>query len=481
MVDTKHTILVFGLHHKRAPIQVRECLAFEEKDIPKTLTEIIHLPKIAEVAMLSTCNRVELYITTSEPEKALASLQSYLSHSKNVPSESFMPYSFLMTGQEAILHLFRVAAGIDSLVLGEDQILGQVKTALRQAIHVKTAGRHVHKVFQMALSTGKAVRSETGIASRDVSLARAAFDFSLAHHPHLLKQRIAVLGGGKMAEIILQCLSEHSDVDVMMPLSVLVANRTEDKATHLAETYGFTAISRAELMAQFENVDVLFVATASPHYILHAADFMAKKGKTIIFDISVPRNVEPETGSLPEVTLYNTDDLAGYSGYSNENRDNLLAQAEVIISREYKNYEEWRNSRLAAPFIMMLREQFELIRQRELESLLIQNPQLEQLQGKETIEILEKLSRQLLNKLLHYPIMQLKRMANDGNLSSNEMAVYMKQAMSEALEKTRQASPEKWVPYQLPTSSKTSNTVERYEEETIEAIPDNIIPFSRSI
>lgn len=473
MLDMKHKLLVFGLHHRRASIDVRECLAFEEKDIPHTLTALSQLPGVSEVAMLSTCNRIEVYAAVDNTEEALRHIQHYLSHSKNVPLASFIPFSFSYSERDAVMHLFRVASGIDSLVLGEDQILGQVKTALRQALHAKTSGRLIHKVFQLALSTGKAVRTETGIATRDISLAKAAFEYSLEHHPELLGKRIGVLGGGKMAEIILHCLADYKAQNAVDSLSVVVANRTEDKAQHLAEKYEFTATSRAELFANLDSVDALFVATASPHYILHLTDFTQQSSPTLIFDISVPRNVDPEVGLLSGVTLYNTDDLSDYSGNTDDNRESLLQLAEAIIEREYENYTEWQSSRLAAPFIMMLRKQFEAIREREFESLLNQNPQLEQLQGSDAIEMLETLSKQLLNKLLHYPIIQLKRMASEGTLSSEAMSGYMNKAMAAALEKTR-LEPDVFMPYPVGKNQVVAQT-EQNEEEV-----EQLRPVSRS-
>ena len=400
-------VLVFGLRHQRAPIAVREKLSFEPAEIPVVLRRLLQehreVDGIEEVAMLSTCNRIELYAAVHDADKAIAAIKDFLAHYKNLTVESFQPYSFVLQGEDAVLHLFQVASGIDSLILGEDQIMSQVKEALKLATLAKTTGLLLDKVFQSALTVGKAVRTETGIATRDINIAKAAFEFTQVHHPEFLERPIAIIGGGKMAEIILGCLSSMLSIQKTPHQKVMVLNRTPQRAEELASQFGFTGYGWDQLDEAINKAETIFVATGSPHFILNTKHFHQAPRPKIVMDISVPRNVDPIVGQYNGISLYNTDDLAGYSGYTGDNRIRLIAQANDIIAREFRNFQEWEISRLVAPLITQLRQQFELIRRREVASILSDYPEL-----KESMPALEALSKNLLNKFLHHPTVQMK-------------------------------------------------------------------------
>jgi glutamyl-tRNA reductase len=408
--DKEKQVLVFGLRHQRAPIAIREKLAFEPGEIPAVLRRLLQQHQassgIEEAIVLSTCNRIEIYAAVRDADVAVSAIKTFLGQYKHIDPATFQPYSFVLLRDDAVVHLFKVASGIDSLILGEDQIMAQVKEALKLGTVAQSSGLLLDKVFQSALTVGKAVRTETGIATRDINIAKAAFEFTQEHHSQFLKRPMAVIGGGKMAEILLGCL--HSALplptsttkDVPM---VTVLNRTQARAEELATQFGFQGLGWECLEQAVARSETIFVATGSPHFILTSKHLHQAPRPKVLMDISVPRNIDPVVGQYNGISLYNTDDLAGYSGYTGENRVRLIAQANDIIAREFRNFQEWQVGRLVAPLITQLRQQFELIRRRELTAIVSENPDL-----KASMPALEALTKSLLNKFLHHPTVQIK-------------------------------------------------------------------------
>lgn len=396
--------LVFGLRHKSAPIEIREHLAFSASETPKALSALAQLPDVAQVVILSTCNRIEIYAQVAHPERALAQIQQYLSQLKQLPAESFLPYSFALEGEQAIEHLFEVASGLDSLVLGEDQILAQVKESLHLSMLAKASGLEIEQIFKTALTVGKAVRTEAGIAARDISIAKAAFEFAELNQKSLLGQTTAVIGGGKMAQILLGCFASSIPLSANKAKQVIVVNRHDERAEELAKIYGFWAQKWSELDAVLQQADTIFVATASPHFILRPEHFYHVPRPRFIVDISVPRNVDPTVGQFNGIHLYNTDDLVGFSGYSGENQQRLIAQARTIIDRELQGLRLWQQSRTVAPLIAQIRAHFDEIRQNQVAAVLNENPNLMSAE-----DIIEQVTRTALNKILHAPTVALKQ------------------------------------------------------------------------
>ncbi len=395
--------VVIGVRHRTAPIEIREKLAFSQEETPDALREMLTYPGILEAAILSTCNRTEVYATVSDTEIGIRSLKSFLSDYKRFDYNSYMHYAFILLHEDAVMHLFRVSSGLDSLVLGEGQILAQVKESLKTAMLARTSGEIMEKIFKTALSVGKAVRSETGIANRDISVSRAAYEFARTQHPEFLQGSIALIGAGKMAEILMSSLKSSLPADSRKPEQIVLVNRTPERVKALSDKYGFPGYGWEEMERIIRDYDTLFVATSSPHYLLKPELFSNLQKPKVIIDISVPRNVDPLVGEMPGVSLYNTDNLSGYCGYTGENRMRLIKQAHQIIEREYQKYHQWTISRTAVPVITQFRARVEDIRRSVIAELETACPKIQQ-----NCDMIDELSRALVNKIIHDPTVRLR-------------------------------------------------------------------------
>jgi glutamyl-tRNA reductase len=321
---------------------------------------------------------------------------------KGVDIGIYQPGLFTLLHEDVAVHLFRVASGLDSLILGEGQILAQVKEALSSAQKLKSTGIVIDKLFKSALSVGKRVRTETGIASRDASVSQAALDFAKKLDPNLLDRKISLIGGGKMIEILLSAFKEKMTPEQQQ--GVRLVNRSENRLTSLVEKYGFPGYTWPQLPAVLEDSEVLFVATGAPHAVLFPDDFQVGCEK-LIMDISVPRNVDPMVGELSGVRLYNTDDLVGVSGFSPESEHLLKDQAQSIIEEEFSAFHHWfKTLPVAGPTIARLRAKVESIRKEEAAC---HCPVLGS-----SCNIIDELSKSLINKILHDPTVRLKSTRN---------------------------------------------------------------------
>lgn len=395
--------IVIGVRHKTAPIEIREKLAFSNEEIPEALRAMLSFPGIAEGAILSTCNRTEIYVTATDTEVGIRSLKAFLSQYKQFHYNQHMIHAFILLHEDAVMHLFRVASGLDSLVLAEGQIMAQVKEALRVAMEVGSSGEIIEKIFKTALSVGKAVRSETGIAQQDCSVAQAAYEFAIRHHPSFLEGGIALIGAGKMAEILLSALQEGLPMNRRRPEQIALVNRTPERTADLAQAHGITGFGWDELRPVVARYDTLFVATSSSQFVLQPEMLENMACPKLVFDISVPRNVNPVVGQLQGVSLYNTDDLSGYSGYTGEHRVQLIHQAHQIIEREYQKYHQWHMGRSATPVITRLRAWVETIRRNEVAGIEAHCPYVQS-----SCNVIDDLSRTLVNKILHDPTVKLR-------------------------------------------------------------------------
>jgi glutamyl-tRNA reductase len=397
-----HTVVI-GVRHRTAPIEIREKLAFSQEETPDALREMMLLPGILEGAILSTCNRTEVYATVTDTELGMRSLKSFLSEYKQFEYDEHMHHAFILLHEDSVMHLFRVASGLDSLVLGEGQIMAQVKETLKTAMHTRSSGEVIEKIFKSALSVGKAVRSETGIANRDISVSRAAFEFALTRHPEFVNGKIAVLGAGKMAEILIASLKAAVPMDKRGDEQIVLVNRTPERVKSLSQKYGFPGYGWEELERVVKDYDTLFVATSSPHFVLVEEHFSEVTQPKTVIDISVPRNVDPVVSEMPHIALFNTDDLSGFCGYTGENRLRLIQQAHQIIEREYEKYHQWSVARNAAPMITQLRERVEDIRRNVVAELEAGCPG-----SQDNYNLIDELSRMLVNKILHDPTVRLR-------------------------------------------------------------------------
>lgn len=395
-------ILVAGVRHKTAPIEVREKFALTEEEVERAIPFLLTLPGIVECAILTTCNRTEIYAAVSRTDQGLQSLKTFFSQSKGVDYDAYRSSVFTLLHEDAAMHLFRVTSGLDSLILGEGQIVAQVKEALSTAQRHKASGVVIDRLFKSALNIGKKIRTETGIASRDVSVSHAAYEFAKSLDPQLLDRNLAMVGGGKMAEILLSTLRREMSQEQQKRVSVV--NRSANRLRTLTEKFGFHGHLWNEMPSVIRNADVLFVATGAPHLVLDQEDFM-DAGPKVIIDISVPRNVDPAVKELSGIRLFNTDDLAHVSGFSPEAQQNIKEQAEAILHAEFAEFYQWLiRLPVVVPTITRLRSKVETIRQAEAACAC-------PVTGT-SCSVIDDLSRNLVNKILHDPTVRLKATQN---------------------------------------------------------------------
>ncbi|NPB09302.1 MAG: glutamyl-tRNA reductase [Thermodesulfobacteria bacterium] len=406
----KDQIVLLGLNHRTAPVEIREKLSFAGRDFdPVSL--FLELPLVREAFFLSTCNRVEILFVTREPEAAVEGVKEVWARANDLPVSSFEPHLYQFRNREAVKHLFRVASGLDSLVLGEPQILGQLKEAYRRAAERRATGVILNRLLHKTFSVAKRIRSETGIGSHAVSVSYAAVELAKKIFGDLREKSAMLIGAGEMAELAAQHLLAQG-VE-----KLIVANRTLSRAIELAERFRGEAISLEELEDYLLKVDIVISSTGAPHYILTAEQvkrlMRPRKMRPIFFiDIAVPRDIEPAVNEIENVFLYDIDDLKAVVEENLAYRRKEAARAERIIEEEALKFEAWLEQLEVYPTIVALRQKAEAIRRKELEKT------LSHLRGKvdeETIEALETLTKSLVNKLLHDPIIYLKnRYHRDG-------------------------------------------------------------------
>lgn len=393
-------ILVSGVRHRTASIEVREKFALLEEEVPSALQALRLCAGVEECAILTTCNRTELYVVVNDMEVGLQSVRQFYKAFKGLDVEAYREARFQLLHEDAVMHLFRVASGLDSLIVGEGQILGQVKEALGAAQRESTTGPILDKLFKSALTVGKRVRTETGISEKDVSVSLAAYHFAKKQDADLLNRRITLVGGGKMAEIMMSLLKQGMSPE--QQANVVLVNRSPARLQELTGRYGFRGLSWERLSDAIRHAEVLFVATGAPHVVLGKADFEGL-GPKLVIDIAVPRNVDPRAAELPEIQLYNTDNLAGVAGFSADVQSQLKQQAQAILEEESQLFQQWRMSLSVVPTITRLREKVERIRQAEMAALAES-----QIQPGKHYDWIDAISKSLIQKILHDPTVRLK-------------------------------------------------------------------------
>ncbi|MFN3920094.1 MAG: glutamyl-tRNA reductase [Methylohalobius sp.] len=395
------TLLALGLNHTTAPLAVREKLAFPAHKLSECLCDLLTLPGLREAAILSTCNRTELYCTTELPNRQL--LIDWLAQIQNLPANAFEPYLYLHTDAEFIRHLLRVACGLDSMVLGEPQILGQMKAAYRAALQAGALGKTLNRLFQRAFSAAKKVRSDTAIGASPVSVAFAAVRLAQQIFADLSEQTALLIGAGETIELTARHLAQQGIG------RIIVANRTFDRARTLALQFGAYAIALRELPEHLPEADIVVSSTASQLPILGkgAIEHAVRKRRhkpIFMVDLAVPRDIEPEVEQLEDVYLYTIDDLKGIVAENRQARQEAALKAEEIIAMEVEHFLAWLRSQGASDTIRAFRDQGERLRQEALH-----RARRALRKGVPPEQALELLAHTLTNKLLHLPSVQLKQ------------------------------------------------------------------------
>lgn len=404
------TISVVGLNHQTAPVAVRERLAFTDQELAIPLERFCDAA-VEEAVILSTCNRVEFYLFAPDAEAGVGSCIDFLSTYHDLPTSAFVPCLYQLYDVDAIRHLFRVAASLDSLVLGEPQILGQVKSAYLAALAAGRTGVVLNQLFSRALNVAKAVRSETGIGDHAVSVSYAAVELAKKIFEQLQTCTAMILGAGETSELAARHL-QRQGVE-----SMFVVNRTQIRAEQLAQTLHAKAIPWEMFPEHLVHTDIVISSTGAPHAIIQKAmvqDVMrARKGRPMFFiDIAVPRDIDPGVNTLDDVFLYDIDDLEHVVEANRQERQLEAQAAEDLIWREVRHFQQWLAARDAVPTIVALRKRAELIRHEELEKALTK---LDNLTDRER-QVIETLATGIVNKLMHTPTVNLKRASRDGRV-----------------------------------------------------------------
>ncbi len=397
------SLFALGLNHHTAPLAVRERVVFHVERLRDALAEI-RSGLASEAAILSTCNRTELYLAADGSPAAVA---QWLAQYHRLEPGELQSYLYTLPREQAVRHAFRVASGLDSMVLGEPQILGQMKEAARAAESAGTLGTVLHKLFQRSFAVAKEVRSTTSVGTASVSMAAAAVKLAGRIFPTLRDRKMLFIGAGEMVEL---CATHFA---AQAPARIAVANRTVERAERLARRFGGEAIELKLLPQRLHEFDIVVSSTASSLPILGKGlverALRARRRRPIFMvDLAVPRDIEPEAGELDDVFLYTVDDLGEIVSGNRDARRSALEQAEVIIESQVGQFMHWMHSRENVPLIRALRDQGEQARRHELERAL----RLLQ-RGDDPASVLETLSQGLTNKLLHAPTRALNETAGD--------------------------------------------------------------------
>ncbi|MFW5442919.1 MAG: glutamyl-tRNA reductase [Methylococcaceae bacterium] len=394
------TLLAVGLNYNTAPVAIRERLAFPAETLESSLLTLWDQHTINGAAILSTCNRTEFYYQSDEKEPK--TLIEWISDNKKISTAEFAPYLYSHTDSQSIRHMFRVASGLDSMVLGEPQILGQMKTAYQAAYEAGTLGKHLGKLFHHTFSAAKKVRTDTAIGSSPVSVAFAAVQLAQKIFDSLSEQTAILIGAGETIELTARHLYQNNIG------RIIIANRTYDKAHALAAQFNGYAIALSELPDHLAEADIVISSTASQLPILgkgrvESAIKKRKHKPMFMVDLAVPRDIEAEVEQLRDVYLYTVDDLQHTIDQNMDSRRKAAEQAEEIIDTQVEHFLAWMRSQGAQAVITDYRQQAELTRDEVLAKALTQLSK-----GKSAEEVINRLAHTLTNKLIHTPSSQLR-------------------------------------------------------------------------
>jgi glutamyl-tRNA reductase len=403
-------IVIVGMNHRSAPIEVRESVAFESSYVREALGRLRAYPSIQESVILSTCNRVEVVAAAVNGESASAEIKAFLAEQKaRKGRDNLDDHVYTYRGPEAVRHLFRVAASLDSMVVGEPQILGQLKQYYNAAHAAGTVGTILHRLFHRSFSVAKRVRNETAIASRAVSVSSVAVELAKRIFDRFDDKTVMLIGAGKMGDLMARYLQRSG------AHSLMVTNRTFQRAVELASRIHGSPILFEDFPRYLTLADLVIGCTGSPEILVDAATvdkvLRERKQKAMFFiDIGDRRNFDPAINEIDNVYLYNIDDLKGVAEENLQERSNEAEKAEGIVYEEVQNFARWIHSLEQIPTIAALRQRLEEIRQRELEKSL--GAGLRDLSEKQKVA-LEGMTTAMINKILHGPMSQLKRNAHD--------------------------------------------------------------------
>jgi glutamyl-tRNA reductase len=404
-------IIVVGLSHKTAPVELRELLAIPESRVGEALTRLLSYPSVKEGMFLATCNRVEVYAVVEDADTGFSNVQDFLvSTHLAVSSEHLYPHLYRYADEYAIRHLFRVATSLDSMVIGEPQILGQVKDAFEIALSHRTSGVILNKLVKKAISVGKGVRTKTRIAEYAVSISYAAVELAKKVFSNLAEKTVLLVGAGEMGKLAAQHLVNHGVKHVFL------TTRNNERAENLAERFGGSAISFEDLVHILPMADIVLCATGASHYVIQSDGVQRSIHQRMnrpmfLIDISVPRNIDPAVKDVDNAFLFDIDDLKSHVGQNQEERRKEADKAEEMVAEEVTIMQSWVRGLEAKPTIVALRKRADEIKRTEVEKALSRLGHL----GSKERQAIEGLASAIVNKLLHGPLVTLKSEAQTNN------------------------------------------------------------------
>jgi glutamyl-tRNA reductase len=397
-------IVVVGLSHKTAPVEIRECFSFSQSVSDFTVSELHTRDSVEECLILSTCNRVEVYAVSEDAEACIAEIKEFLSEHHKVPLAFFSSYLYSFIGSAAARHLFNVTSSLDSMLLGEPQILGQVKQAYKTAASKQTIGLILNRLFHHAFFVAKRVRAETGIGTQAISVSYVAVELAKRIFEDLSKRAVMLIGAGDMAELAAKHLISAGIRDL------LIASRNLENAKALANILGGKPIKIEEIHYLLKDVDIVIAATGSSDFMIrpqHAREALKlrKNEPMFMIDIAVPRDIDPRVEEIPNVYLYDIDDLKGVLDENMQTRRESAEKAQEIVLQGELTFLTWLDNLKVVPTIIELKKRFDEISLNEVEKALRRFGNLSEREQK----IIENMAAGIIGKILHNPLTNLKR------------------------------------------------------------------------
>jgi glutamyl-tRNA reductase len=389
-------MLTTGVSFKTSPVSVRETVSFSESELEKALLKLSFYEGINELVILSTCNRTEFYIITSDLDLAKDSLIKFLEKEKNIDFHSIEDNFYTYYNKFAAEHLYHVVSGIDSLILGEGEILCQVKNAFTRAMEAGVTGKIFNALFKFAIETGKKVRTETTIVQRPLSTGSVVAKLAKETFAGLSSKTALLIGAGKVSQITAKNLKAQGIGEL------LIVNRTFEKAQLLAEELAGTALVYEKLEDALQQADIVIVCTGAPEYLINKANYSVEK-PVLLIDLSIPRNVDPELAKSANITLYDLDSLENFVSLNKEERSLIIKEVETLLSEEMQKFVEWYNSLEVSPVISSLSAFFEEVRENEV-SRALKKYKLSDTEK----EVIDTVTKSILRKIIHYPVTNLK-------------------------------------------------------------------------
>jgi glutamyl-tRNA reductase len=401
-------LLLLGTSHKTAPLAVRERVALPEGRAERFLRELAGHPEIREAVVLSTCNRTELYVVVSDPVEAETTVLGMLARQAGLRPTELIDGIYSHRNCDAARHLYRVTSGLESMIVGEAEVQGQVKRAYEAALAARTTGPLTNKLFRAALATGKRVRTDTAIGAGGASIASVAVEAARSALGELSSRHVLIIGAGETGEMTARALSEQGVA------TMFVANRRRDRAIALAQRFGGSTIAFDALPGELERADIVVASTASPHSIVGAEELAvvtaARAGRPLLlFDLAVPRDIDPDCAALPGVTLVDIDGLQAQVARTHSERRIEARRAEGIVEEEIQSFAGWLGTLEVLPTIAALREQAD----RLVAELLAENEQRWESLGERDRERVEAMLRAAVKRLLHEPTQRIKALDSE--------------------------------------------------------------------